>query len=327
MSSDSSSSTAPGFVKLSDDIQHAVWSFVVQQADTAPVGTKESIIFAAAVQHILDEYKADITIDQVQQAVSLAREKRRKRSSADKRVKKKRDKQEEKQKEWEQELEGRRTRGQRRLYIDTAPRPPSPLSLLNRAPSEVTHAALQVTQAIDRLRARNKVEKEEKKVKKVKASTSKTTPHRVALTDITNQLSSPMAEPPSAVSSSSSSSSTATVPDIPLTIPSTVQGSIQSPFPSPPPSTSSLSSPPPIPFTSPHAAGLLSAGARISGKQQKKEMKRRVAEETHLLVQTEMQRRQKQDEVIEMTGQSMRDIARVTAKLECWLDRVLAGRE
>lgn len=327
MSSDSSSSTAFDIVKLSDDIQRAVWGFITQQADVAPVGTKESDIFAQAVQHILDEYKADITVDQVQQAVSSARGKRSKRRSADKRVEKKRNKQQEKQKEWEQELDGRRTRGQRRLYINTAPRPPSPLSLINRAPSEVTDAALRLTQSIDRLRARNKKEKEEKKAKKVKANTSKTTPHRVALADLTNQLPSPVAEPPSAVSSSASSSSSATLPDVTLTIPLTFQVPIQSPPPPPPPSTSSSSPPPPIPFTSPHAAGLLSAGARISGKQQKKEIKRKVAEETHLLVQSEMQRRQRQDEVIEVTGQTMRDISRLTTKLECWLDRQLAGRE
>lgn len=184
------------------------------------------------------------------------------------------------------------------------------------------------THTVHRPTSSSKQEGERRKEgKKVKANTSKTTPHRVALADLTNQLPSPVAEPPSAVSSSASSSSSATLPDVTLTIPLTFQVPIQSPPPPPPPSTSSSSPPPPIPFTSPHAAGLLSAGARISGKQQKKEIKRKVAEETHLLVQSEMQRRQRQDEVIEVTGQTMRDISRLTTKLECWLDRQLAGRE
>ena len=110
MSSDSPSSSASDDVGLSEDVQTLLWKSVTAIASSSPAGTRESAAITAALQALRDDEKAELTTEQVNRALLLARQKVRRLSTAQSRHEKRAARRLAEVQEWERGLSLCKTR-------------------------------------------------------------------------------------------------------------------------------------------------------------------------------------------------------------------------
>jgi len=301
MSSDSASSFLSDTPTFGDATQRAVWQFVAETAAEAPEGTHESTIYQATVQHMRNEHNTPLTIQDIQNIMRHAKERRKRRKQTEQQAASRRKKGEKENEKWEEELEACRTRIQRQLYQQTTPRPPPPPSGIARTVSLATDVARSSCDALDALKQRNirlntrRQQENEEEEEEVEFH------QRPALADITQQSNTPMGglsdQPAVVVSTVSDQLSPASVCRSHSPSPSSSESSSSSQPPSPASSSSSASSS----SLSSFPAALLSPAGRIQAQQQKKEMKRKIAKDAAEAVRQEIERRKKQDAVMEDT--------------------------
>ena len=305
MASDSPPSPLSDDGGLAAEVQSVLWARVAAVASSSPPGTSESIVIGAAIQALHDDEKGELTADEVTRALAHAREKVRRKAAAAARYEKRVAQRQAVMEKWERGLAQCKTRKAESQYREDHPQPIPPSQLITRTSSSTTAAASAAVDALADLRKRNGALRKTKKKRRSVEAPSQLTPPRPELTintDINPAPSDP--SPPHSLMASMG-----------LSTPSS-----QSSSSSPVTSAKSL----PASTSTPFGTGLMTAKARISAQQEKKEMKRKLAHHADGLVSREQERRSQADVMVGKIIGVMDDMKAITPLLHTVLLRMTA---
>ena len=288
MSSDSSHSAAHSESDEETADEAIIYQHLSDLFVSTPLAPDQGALFEAAAQHLSNTLERAFTAGEVKQHVNNARTKRKRRRqtihAANSRLRAK----QARAAEHEEKVSSARTRRQhQRAEEEHGPAPPPPTVAI-RSASIVTSRACALIEALDDLHARSRPSPtgRGKREGKEEAASEPAT-ERAPLADITNQPTDTL------LADDASSSYSPTDAD------STDNASSSSS----PPAAPTVST---IPTT--RSSGLLSAGQRITIKQQKRDLKKELADATASQVQSEIAARQ---ETVRMVGEATKLLAQM----------------
>lgn len=260
----------------------------------------EAALWEAAAHHLTITLDRSFTAGEVREHISIAKNKKRRRRQTEDGAKSRFKAREAQRAEYSALVSTRRTRHSIAAFEEKHGSEPAPLQPTARSASTATFHACSMVDAYNQLLARSKPPSTKKKSKKGKEeAVESTATHRQPLSDISNQQQ-PDAlddsnQPVDSASDSASSSSTST------SVPSSA------------PSAALFSTPP-------HSTGLLSAKARITVAQHKKDLKHALAVATAEQVDAEMNKQKLQgamlNEAVELFAMCNRRLPSVFDMLE-----------
>ena len=267
-----------------------------QYIDSVPSSVDDDALFEAAALHVSSALQRTFTADDIRQHVSAARSKRKRRKATESGAKRRHKQREEERKKYQEKLEVRFTRGRAEAMERTAGPEPAPLPSIPRSASTTTAHACSLLDSLDLLAARSKPPPAKKKRKEGNESVSGQSPAaRRPLGDLSNQ------QRPPALDSIHPSVDSA--PNTPVVSPASSNSSVAS---AAPPASQSAS----------HSVGLMSIPARLNAKQQKRDLKKELAQATAEQVHDEMAERRKRAVMVDEATTLLRHMNKTMPALD-----------